>query len=175
MSGVLEKTLPKKNPGLESAIAPIPLQESADPFPPIMEPIGEAASPQLGEGQSVLQELRGWIPTLIENTSLLKKTTEPADQKSEEPRPQPNDGGSGGGDQPEPVPPPQPPAPSGGEPPVLRRVIEININVSSPDGSVPPEVLDQFRETAREVAEEVISEKQDEERSILAIQNGYAG
>lgn len=111
----------------------------------------------------------GWVPVLLEGN--------PAFQEENGPEAD----GDGDSNPPPPPPPPQNPPPedepgaspsapaSGGET-VARKIIEWNINVTSSDGSVHPEVLRQFEQLARKV----YREEEDDKLNGLSIQEGYA-
>jgi len=127
--------------------------------------------------QILPQPIRDWIPTVVEGNPLLNKATTPTNEPDrDDPPKKPDDGGTGGGGHPPPPAPDPGPTPeaAGGET-VTRRIIELRVTVSSPDGTVPPEVLEQFREIAKDAAREAYQEEQDAEINNLAIQNGYAG
>lgn len=123
-----------------------------------------------GEGRAP-QPQPGWVPVLVEGNPSLQ----------EEPKPEPDDGG-GDSNPPPPPPPPQNPPP-GDEPGaspsapaasgggvVTRKIVEWNINVTSSDGSVHPEVFRQLRQMMRQE----IQEAKDDELNSLSIQEGYA-
>lgn len=140
-------------------------------------PAGSAVIPAsktddiLSDDKSGASPNPNWIPVLLEgNPNINGKRPKP----DNEPKDDGNGGnggggnnGSGGGNN---SPAPLAPAPSSGEY-VSRKVIDLNITISSPDGSVSQEVRDAIK---REILE-AIDEKQDDEFSNSAIQNGYAG
>lgn len=117
-----------------------------------------------------------WIPVVLEgNSSINPVPTKP------EPDDKPNDdGGSGGKPKPPPPPPPPNPVPTGAPGEIVsRKVIDINVNVTSSNGSVPPDVIEEIaarlRAETKEAAIEAYQELQNSELSNLAIQNGLAG
>lgn len=83
------------------------------------------------------------------------------------------------------TPPPSDSPPSDQSPPnqssnggmVLRRVLDINVNVTSSDNSVTRDLLDEledrFRVVAREEARDAVREANDDELNSLAIQEGF--
>lgn len=123
-------------------------------------------------GESFPEKLGAKIVSFAEARDWFNKSTTPEEEKPKDPPQPPPDphGGNKDGGSPD-TPDTDDPSDSPPSGPVLRKVIELKITVSSPDGTVPPEVLEQFREVARQVCQE----EKNEEMDYLAIQNGYAG
>lgn len=119
-----------------------------------------------------------WVPVLLEGNSKLSPAlgepdTNDGTHKNDDGGNKGDGAGDNGGGQapaPSPAETPLAPLPAGSEY-TIRRVIDLNITISSPNGSVPREVMEAVK---REVLE-AVKENQNSEFSSLAIQNGYAG
>ena len=103
-----------------------------------------------------------WTPVVVEGNPNINNDGPTGDGTPK------NDGGNDDGTTPPPPTPPPAPA-SGGA--VIRKVIDLNVTVSSPDGTVSQEVREQIK---REILE-AVREERDDELNSLAIQGGFAG
>ena len=106
-----------------------------------------------------------WMPIVVSGNPNISGKNNPDDNGSN------GDGGDNNDNNSSPNPVPTP-NPSPVYPDIVsRKVIDLNITISSPDGSVPQEVMEKIKQEVLEA----VQEKQDDDLRNLAIQNGYAG
>lgn len=154
---------------------PLPRQNILIPFPSFSTGMPELDKKQNLGTDVIPDRSERWTPQIIRHNPRLDESADPVvtdpPKKPPPDEPPPDHSDDGGNPQAPPsYPPPKPPA---NPVPGRHDVIELRITVSSPDRSVSPEMLEQIIDELKPVVDELIEQRQDENFSDLAIQNGY--